>query len=82
MANQASPTLSTSSTLLSSTTTRATAPTTTASSSSKIVVPSREELKLQAHRAVQKTRIVTDPSLSSAFRKDVDPELYELFVGP
>ncbi|BGP13264.1 hypothetical protein JCM10213_004966 [Rhodosporidiobolus nylandii] len=40
-----------------------------------------EELKAQARAAVLRTRIVADPSLSSAFRKEDDPELFQLFVG-
>ncbi|GAA5957356.1 hypothetical protein JCM3765_000434 [Sporobolomyces pararoseus] len=70
----ASPTLSTTSTSISR----------TAESPSKPsqIVPSQDELRQQAQRAVQKTRILTDPSLSSCFRKDLDPELWNLFVGP
>ncbi|GAA5850876.1 hypothetical protein JCM8547_009117 [Rhodosporidiobolus lusitaniae] len=43
--------------------------------------PSEAELKAQARAAVLKTRIVADASLSSAFRKEDDPELFALFVG-
>ncbi|BGP22133.1 hypothetical protein JCM10295v2_001011 [Rhodotorula toruloides] len=39
------------------------------------------ELKALAAAAVAKTRIRADPSMSSAFKKDQDPDLYELFVG-
>ncbi|BGP00830.1 hypothetical protein RTBOTA2_002172 [Rhodotorula toruloides] len=43
--------------------------------------PTEAELKARAAAAVAKTRIRADPSMSSAFKKDQDPELYELFVG-
>ncbi|GAA6061115.1 hypothetical protein JCM10212_006146 [Sporobolomyces blumeae] len=43
--------------------------------------PSALELKLKAQQHVAKSRIVADPSLASAFRKDVDGELWDLFVG-
>ncbi|GAA5978986.1 hypothetical protein JCM5350_004195 [Sporobolomyces pararoseus] len=70
----ASPTLSTTST---STFSRNSKP-----SQSQIVPPSQDELRQQAQQAVQKTRILSDPSLSSCFRKDLDEELWNLFVGP
>ncbi|GAA6000838.1 hypothetical protein JCM10207_004683 [Rhodosporidiobolus poonsookiae] len=41
-----------------------------------------DELKAQARAAVLRTRIVADPSVSTAFRKEEDPELFALFVGP
>ncbi|GAA6007916.1 hypothetical protein JCM11491_006538 [Sporobolomyces phaffii] len=71
---QASPTLSTTSTT--TTTTLA------AGAGSSRTVPSQDELRLQARREVERKRVVADPSLASAFRKDVDRELWELFVGP
>ncbi|GAA5894985.1 uncharacterized protein JCM6883_002282 [Sporobolomyces salmoneus] len=77
----ASPTLSTTSTTHSSSTNRPN-PSSPSKPSSSQIVPSQDELRQQAQKAVQRTRILTDPSLSSAFRRDVDNELYELFVGP
>ncbi|GAA5974083.1 hypothetical protein JCM11641_003423 [Rhodosporidiobolus odoratus] len=40
-----------------------------------------DELKAQARQAVLRTRIIADPSCSSAFKKEDDPGLYALFVG-
>lgn len=42
--------------------------------------PSDAELKARAAAAVARTRIVADPSITSAFRPDVDRDLYDLFV--
>ncbi|GAA5920119.1 hypothetical protein JCM1841_004445 [Sporobolomyces salmonicolor] len=46
-----------------------------------VVPPSEQDLRAEALAAVARTRILADPSISSAFRKDEDPELYALFVG-
>ncbi|GAA5897037.1 hypothetical protein JCM6882_007338 [Rhodosporidiobolus microsporus] len=48
---------------------------------SRQMQPTEAELKAQLRAAVAKTRIVADPSKTSAFRKEDDPELYALFVG-
>ncbi|KAG0662221.1 hypothetical protein C6P46_003407 [Rhodotorula mucilaginosa] len=42
--------------------------------------PSDAELKARAAAAVARTRIIADPSITSAFRPDVDGELYNLFI--
>ncbi|GAA6022699.1 hypothetical protein JCM8202_002743 [Rhodotorula sphaerocarpa] len=42
--------------------------------------PSDADLKARAAAAVARTRIVADPSITSAFRPDVDRDLYDLFV--
>ncbi|GAA5826095.1 hypothetical protein JCM11251_007163 [Rhodosporidiobolus azoricus] len=43
--------------------------------------PTEAELKAQLRAAVAKTRIVADPSRTSAFKKEEDPELYALFMS-
>ncbi|GAA5873624.1 hypothetical protein JCM16303_001184 [Sporobolomyces ruberrimus] len=50
--------------------------------SSSTILPTQEELRSKARGVVEKSRIMVDPSLESAFRKDLDRELWELFVGP
>ncbi|BGP45284.1 hypothetical protein JCM10450v2_001102 [Rhodotorula kratochvilovae] len=42
--------------------------------------PSAAELKAKAAAAVARTRIVADPSIASAFRREDDDELWELFT--
>ncbi|GAA5863408.1 hypothetical protein JCM1840_007516 [Sporobolomyces johnsonii] len=60
---------------------RASTPLSPRCSAASVAPPSEHDLRAEALAAVARTRILADPSISSAFRKDDDPELYALFVG-
>ncbi|GAA5886193.1 hypothetical protein JCM5296_003514 [Sporobolomyces johnsonii] len=60
---------------------RASTPLSPRRSAGSVAPPSEHDLRAEALAAVARTRILADPSISSAFRKDDDPELYALFVG-
>ncbi|GAA5924369.1 uncharacterized protein JCM15063_005616 [Sporobolomyces koalae] len=83
-ARSTSPTLSTTSTSTRQHPSRSTSSPSQTLSKQPAAAPerTREELRQQAQAVVDKSRIRTDPSLSTSFDPSVDRQLWELFVGP